>query len=396
MAKTCFFGVLLTVMAMMFHVDGWAAGMEILTAPPEDPVSGGDSVVLRLYLHNNTDADMVTTLPVQASCHVEGTTIQKTVQAELVGGDAEASVEIPANGFSRRQYRIVLPGYAEGAVRLHLAGLNTNDLTLSVQKAPPEVWGGAQIPLDEGSILVHSFLQNFSVYEPTYFLLGVEPGIEKSKFQFSFKYRLFSSEGRLSELFPPLSHFYLAYTQRSFWDLKDSSKPFEDTSYMPQIFYEIPMIDVNVDRISALGVRLGFMHESNGKGGDDSRSTNYLYIEPIMAVHLAGDYYIKIAPRIYTYVNNEDHDNGDLDAYRGYFVLNTTLADPEGLALESHFRWADKGPSVQLDLTYPMTRILPGSLNLYLHAQYFSGYGETLLHYNERDDVIRLGFALVR
>jgi outer membrane phospholipase A len=39
-------------------------------------------------------------------------------------------------------------------------------------------------------------------------------------------------------------------------------------------------------------------------------------------------------------------------------------------------------------------RVLYGNLGLYLSAQYFLGYGESLLYYNERSSAFRLGFAL--
>lgn len=72
------------------------------------------------------------------------------------------------------------------------------------------------------------------------------------------------------------------------------------------------------------------------------------------------------------------------------------VIDPAGLALNSHLWWAKEGVSVRLDLTYPMTRILSRSLNFYLQAQYFSGYAETLIRYNQRQEAFRLGIAIVR
>ena len=257
-------------------------------------------------------------------------------------------------------------------------------------------WDGRLLPLDESQILSQAFIDNFSVHEPMYFLLGVIPGMEQSKFQISFKYRLFNPEGFFSEFIPLLSGFHLGYTQRSIWDLKNDSKPFEDTSYMPEIFFMIPKIDLNIGCISAFGLEAGFEHESNGKGGDDSRSTNYLFFKPIVGVHLKGPLHLKIIPRVHRYVNNSESENDDLMDYRGYFDLEVGIVSPQGLALNSHLLWARKGPTVQLDLTYPMTRLLSKNLNLYLQAQYFSGYAETLLHYNERDDAFRLGFSLVR
>ena len=49
----------------------------------------------------------------------------------------------------------------------------------------------------------------------------------------------------------------------------------------PKVFYLLPKIDLGVDRMSAFGIQGGFQHESNGKSGEDSRSTNYLYMKPV-------------------------------------------------------------------------------------------------------------------
>lgn len=259
-----------------------------------------------------------------------------------------------------------------------------------------EAWAGDQLSLDQADALVQSFIEAFAVHRPMYFLLGVDPGLDHSKFQFSLKYRLFNPKGYLSEIAPWLSGFHLAYTQRSMWDLKGDSKPFEDSSYMPELFYEIPKIDLNIKRVTAFGVRGGYQHESNGKSGPDSRSTNHLFLKPILGVHLVDTVHLVIAPKIFTYVNNSENTNDDLADYRGYFDLEVGIIDTAGLALYSHLWWAKEGATVQLDLTYPLTKLLGRNLNLYLHAQYFNGYAETLLHYNERLEAFRLGFAIVR
>ncbi|MCB2145422.1 MAG: phospholipase A [Deltaproteobacteria bacterium] len=373
-----------------------AADPAMVLAPPQGPVQGGDTVVVDLYLHNNTDAAITRELPRSLPCRIATGQSTVSVNADLAGPEADSRLSIPGRGFAKRQYSVTLPVYATGAVRIILETIDTNPIIIQVEKAPSEAWEGQQVPLDEGPTMLQSFLEDLSVHEPMYFLLGVDPGLDQSKFQFSFKYRLFNPEGYLAEKAPWVTGFHLGYTQRSVWDLKGDSKPFEDTSYMPEAFYLLPKIDLNLARISAFGIQGGFQHESNGKGGTDSRSTNYLYVKPIMGVHLAGPFHMKIAPKIYTYVENEDENNGDLADYRGYVDLGVGIMDPEGIALNSHLWWARKGASVQLDLTYPMTRLLGKSLNFYLQAQYFSGYAETLIHYNERHDAFRLGFSIVR
>jgi outer membrane phospholipase A len=388
--------VAVVLLSMLMTAMTWAGDLDVVLSPPDAPVQGGAALVVDLYLHNHTDAPIFHELPLFLPCRIDMSQETVSVRAELVGSAADAHVEIPGRGFASRQYSLTLPVYAEGPVQIVPETVDANPITLLVEKAPPEAWVGEQVPLDAGATLVQSFVEGLSVHEPMYFLLGVDPGLEQSKFQFSFKYRLFNPKGYLAEKAPWVSGFHLAYTQRSIWDLKTDSKPFDDTSYMPEAFYLLPKIDLNIDRVSAFGIQGGFQHESNGKGGTDSRSTNYLYVKPIMGIHLAGPYHLKIAPKIFTYVDNEDENNGDLADYRGYFDLEAGIMDPDGIALMTHLWWARKGASVQLDLTYPMTRLLGKSLNFYVQAQYFSGYADTLIHYNERHDAFRLGFSIVR
>ncbi|MGA6924370.1 MAG: phospholipase A, partial [Desulfosarcina sp.] len=365
-------------------------------APPPHPVHGGDRVILDLYLYNPGAVPMVHQLPSTLPCRINTDRTTITVKAELLHAADMSRVDLPGKSIAKRQYGVLLPVYAIGAVRLRFITLTANPLLIPVKRAPSNKWVGQQVPLDEGPAMLQSFLADFSVYQPMYFLLGVEPGLEQSKFQFSFKYRLFNPNGYLAEKTPWISGFHLAYSQRSIWNLEEDSLPFDDTRYMPEIFYLMPKIDLHIDRVSAFGVQGGFQHESNGKADSESRSTNYLYIKPILGVHLGGAFHLRVAPKIFTYVNNEDENNGDLADYRGYVELETAIMDPEGIALSSHLWWAEEGASVQLDLTYPMSQLLGKSLNFYLQAQYFSGYGETLIRYDERNDAFRLGLSIVR
>ncbi|WP_170302084.1 phospholipase A [Desulfosarcina widdelii] len=373
-----------------------ASDMEIVLSTDQGIIHGGEAIIIDIYLHNNTDATFITELPSPLTFTISSKQETVSVNANQLGKEAMRRLQIPARGFIKLQYSLSIPVFARELVRIELKTVDTNPLLIEVKQSPPDAWVGQQVPIDQGQILAQSFLEDLSVHDPMYFLLGVEPGLEQSKFQLSFKYRLFNPEGYLAEKIPEVSGFYLGYTQRSIWDLENDSKPFDDTSYMPELFYLLPKIDLNIDSVTSFGIQTGFQHESNGKGGDESRSTNYLYIKPIMAVHLAGPFYLKFAPRVHTYVNNSESSNDDIMDYRGYFDLEVGIVDTQGLALNSHLWWAQKGPTVQVDLSYPMTKLFTKSLNLYLHVQYFSGYAETLLHYNERHDALRMGFSIVR
>ncbi|MCJ7540867.1 MAG: phospholipase A [Desulfobacterales bacterium] len=247
--------------------------------------------------------------------------------------------------------------------------------------------------LDSLYELYQPYLKNLAAYDPMYFLVGTDP--KKSKFQFSFKYRLFDLDSALVQNHPWAKGFHLAYTQTSFWDLESASKPFEDTSYKPEFFFLSP--NIRVPWATGFFVKGGFQHESNGRGGEYSRSTNFLYIKPIYIAYSKNTKLgIMIAPKIWTYIANEDENNPDLKDYRGYFDVEIKVGQADGFVLGSNFRWAKEGGSMELDLTYPLNQFIFKNLNLYFQVQYVNALAESLLNFRDRTEALRLGFAIVR
>jgi hypothetical protein len=51
------------LLTMLMTPIAWAADLDMVLAPPPDPVRGGQAVVMDLYLHNNTDATITHELP---------------------------------------------------------------------------------------------------------------------------------------------------------------------------------------------------------------------------------------------------------------------------------------------------------------------------------------------
>ncbi|MBM3836842.1 MAG: hypothetical protein FJ398_02565 [Verrucomicrobia bacterium] len=141
----------------------------------------------------------------------------------------------------------------------------------------------------------------------------------------------------------------------------------------------------------------GLRHESNGKGGVDSRALNIAYVRPKITFGKDEGLQLTLQPRAWIYAGDLD-DNPDLADYRGYADLRAIVGWKRGLQLSALGRIGHDGDneSVQFDLTYPMMKLMSGSFSLYLHAQYFTGYGESLLRYNERESMFRIGFSLYR
>jgi phospholipase A1 len=249
---------------------------------------------------------------------------------------------------------------------------------------------------EEESASAEFFKEHFSGHEPFYFIAG--PEFPTARFQLSFKYKLFSDAGYLAQTFPAVRGLHIAYTQTSLWDLESTSKPFVDTSYKPHLLYAINRVDGGrwADWLR-LDLQAGLLHESNGKSGADSRSLNMAYLEPTLWVGNMDGFRVSLAPRAWTYLGSLD-ENPRLKDYRGYVGLRTTLGWDKYLLLSTTGRLGDDGNrgSVQVDLSYPLMQVLYGNLSLYLYGQYFTGYGESLLRYDERSWAVRFGFAIFR
>jgi outer membrane phospholipase A len=202
----------------------------------------------------------------------------------------------------------------------------------------------------------------------------------------------------LVKTLPLLKGLHIAYTQTSLWDLTSTSKPFVDTSYKPEVFYMVRRVDGGrwADWLR-LDLQGGLQHQSNGKSGADSRSLNVAYFEPTLVVGDEDRFHFSLAPRVWAYLGGLD-ENPDIKDFYGNVGVRSTVGWGRGLLLSATGRLGDdanKG-SIQLDLSYPLMRFLYGNVALYLYTQYFYGYGESLLRYNERTSAFRVGFALFR
>lgn len=254
--------------------------------------------------------------------------------------------------------------------------------------------GRAYETLDSLVYLYQPYLTNISPYEPIYFLIGTKP--EKSKFQFSFKYRFVDKNGPIAETHPWVEGLHFGYTQTSYWNLKDDSLPFEDTSYKPELFHISKNIGYRPSWLQGFFVQTGFKHESNGQAEPLSRSTNYFYIQPIFIFYREKSKLgLAVTPKLWIYIDNSDQ-NPDLADYRGYAEIDIALGKGDSLVMVSKWRWAKEGGSVQVDLSYPASHYLTDNINFYLHLQYVNTLAESLLNYQERTEAFRLGISFVR
>jgi outer membrane phospholipase A len=241
------------------------------------------------------------------------------------------------------------------------------------------------------------FSRFLSPYEPVYFLLGTYPAAE---FQFSLKYQPFYFTNGSAR---PLTNFYLAYTQTSFWDLLSSDPSFYDTSYKPSGFLLFPDVLSHPNGGSfQLDLQSGLEHESNGRGGTGERSLYTAYLEPTFSLGRPGSLQISLAPRAWFYAINVGRNNPDIADYRGYADLRGDLrwrrkdqGDNQAWQLETTFRTGDQGShsSLKFDLSFSVREFVSW-FTPRIHVQYFEGYGQTLRQYNQSSHGLRAGISL--
>lgn len=379
--------------------------LDTIIAPPKGPTQAGQSAEFSVYIHNMGEEIVYVQLPVRVSCRIESGEQAIEVVATALDPSLEAPTAVGKNGFLKRRYVFTVPMDMEGPVRMEVREFDDAGVMFAVAAAEES---GIQVPgrdssepseqyptMDSLFGLYQPYLVNLAAYESMYFLVGTNP--EESKFQISFKYRFLDPEGELAEKLPWLKGLHFGYTQTSFWDLKSDSAPFEDTSYKPELFFLSSNIKTRPSWMQGFFLQTGFQHESNGRGGEFSRSTNYLYAKPLFVLYNSENQLgLQIAPKVWSYVNNDNDTNPDLEDYRGFFDLEVKLGKADSFVLESHLRWANEGVSTQWDLTYPLHQHVFRHLGFYLQVQYVNALAESLIEYQERTEALRLGLAIVR
>ena len=198
---------------------------------------------------------------------------------------------------------------------------------------------------------------------------------DEAKFQLSAKSNVFC--------FNPHNTVWLAYTQQSYWQVLDSahSRPFRENNYEPEIIFSHRYAAGD----SSLKVlNLGLVHQSNGQSLPRSRSWNRVYVQ---AGWESKDHTWIVEPRIWARVDKSgpNDDNLDITRYLGFGEVNVRyLSGPSKWSASALVR----AHSVQLGLNMPIEDFK----HFQFYMQYFTGYGESLIDYNQRHN--RLGFGV--
>ena len=226
----------------------------------------------------------------------------------------------------------------------------------------------------------------FSLYKDTYFVggtvLGGTPTIHNSdvKFQISFQQRLTKSN------LPWNSYLYLFYTQKAIWNVLERSLPFHDLNFNPGIGLSRFIIMKN--RLVGKAT-LMLEHESNGRDGTKSRSWNKLsiaaegYISPYLMAH--AKYWIPIVDGQY---------NRDILRYSGLYQAGFQAISYDNKWVLDMTLVKRKGWDLNFNTIVQLGYRINHNSNQSIMLQYYNGYGESLLDYNQYHSRLRIGLLI--
>lgn len=247
------------------------------------------------------------------------------------------------------------------------------------------------IPVDEQKEFTDSLKHDlqfgpyFGLYKDNYFTVGTTPFRKPTSTNSDVKFQISLSIRLTNAVLPWNSFLFLFYTQKTFWNVFQNSMPMHDLNFNPGIGWSKPFF--NKGKYAGKLTML-VEHESNGRDGLDSRSWNRVsfygstIIDDWLMVH--AKFWIPII---------DGENNRDILKYCGIYQSGVVVTTPNkkfsfGLTMVKRSGW-----NLNFNTILEASWKVHEKSNLNLFAQYYNGYGESLLDYNQFHSRLRVGIV---
>ncbi|MDH6342454.1 phospholipase A1 [Parabacteroides sp. PFB2-12] len=225
----------------------------------------------------------------------------------------------------------------------------------------------------------------FTLFRDNYFIGGIPTNTKPTSSNSDVRFQLSIQQKLTKSNLPFDTYLFIQYTQKAFWNVIQESMPMREMNFNPGI--GLGHLIIYKDNYIGKGY-LMLEHESNGKDSLDSRSWNKVTLCASIMVNNNWEAQFRIwAPII------DSGNNRDILRYNGLFQVGATYrSNNKRLAASALFtkRSSKMSFNTQLELSYKFNP----SENQYFFLQYYNGYGENLLEYNQFKSMLRIGFVI--
>ncbi len=226
----------------------------------------------------------------------------------------------------------------------------------------------------------------FTLYKDNYFIVGTSIGPKITKYNSDVKFQVSIAQRLTKSTLPFNTYLYLFYSQKCMWNVFEKSMPMHDFNFNPGIGLAKHLFVKN----KYIG-KITFMieHESNGRDGLASRSWNKIslagnvFIDPNFMVH--AKFWIPIV---------DGQNNKDILDYSGIYQMGLALTSKNkrfGFSLTLVKR---RGWNLNYNSIWEINYRIFKKDNQFLFLQYYNGYGECLLDYNQFHSRLRMGLVI--
>ena len=227
----------------------------------------------------------------------------------------------------------------------------------------------------------------FGLYKDNYFTVGTTVGVQKpSRTNSDVKFQISIAQKLTRSVLPWHTYIFLMYTQKTFWNVFEKSLPMHDLNFNPGLGWSKPFF--NKDRYVGK-LTLLLEHESNGRDSIQSRSWNRIsiggsvLIDPWIMVH--GKVWIPII---------DGQNNRDILNYCGIYQTGVEIATPDRKFIWDITFVKRKGWNLNFNTIFEFSWRFHKKSNQYFFLQYYNGYGESLLDYNQFHSRLRAGIVI--
>lgn len=226
----------------------------------------------------------------------------------------------------------------------------------------------------------------FGLYKDNYFIFGTSVNHTPTKTNTDIKFQISIQQRLTRSTLPFGTYLYLFYSQKCWWNVLENSMPMVDLNFNPGIGLAKPLFVKNryVGKVTLMAE-----HESNGRDGLASRSWNKIslaasiMIDPQVTVH--GKVWIPIV---------DGQNNRDILDYSGIYQVGTEFTSRNRRFTASVVLVKRRGWKLNYNTIIELRYRIFRRDNQFLFLQFYNGYGECMLDYNQFRSRVRVGIVI--